>query len=53
MFGFGAFDTNPGYANNFNDEVAVVGLTQQTIIGNKTKPSKFKMTKRRNLRMVL
>ena len=43
MFGFGAYDSNPEYANNFNDEVAVVGLTQQTIIGNKTKPSKFKM----------
>ncbi len=34
MFGFGP-DSNPEYANNFNDEVAAVGLTQQTIIGNK------------------
>ena len=34
MFGFGAYDSNPEYANNFNDEIAVVGLTQQTIIGN-------------------
>ena len=32
MFGFGAYDSNPEYANHFNDEVAVVGLTQQTII---------------------
>ena len=36
MFGFGICDSNPEYANNFSDEVAVV-LTQQTIIGNKTK----------------
>lgn len=35
MFGFGAYDSNPEYASNFNDEIAVVGLTQQTIIGNK------------------
>ncbi len=36
MFGYGAFDSNPENANNFNDEVAVVALTQQTIIGNKS-----------------
>lgn len=40
MFGFGAFDSNPENANNFNDEVAVVGLTNQTIIGNKNKTFK-------------
>ncbi len=34
MFGYGAFDSNPENAN-FNDEVAVVALTQQFIIGNK------------------
>ena len=33
MFGYGAFDSNPENANNFNDEVAVVALTQQTIVG--------------------
>jgi len=41
MFGFGAFDSNPENANNFNDEVAVVGLTQQTIIGNKNQTFKI------------
>lgn len=41
MFGFGAFDSNPENANNFNDEVAVVGLTQQTIIGNKNETFKI------------
>ena len=41
MFGFGAYDSNPEYANNFNDEVAVVGLTQQTIIGNKNQTFKI------------
>ena len=40
MFGFGAFDSNPENANNFNDEVAVVGLTNQTIIGNKNETFK-------------
>lgn len=34
MFGYGAFDSNPENANNFNDEVAVVALTKQTIIAN-------------------
>lgn len=53
MFGFGAFDSNPENANNFNDEVAVVGLTNQTIIGNKMKPSRSKMTKLKNLRVGL
>ena len=53
MFGFGAFDSNPENANNFNDEVAVVGLTNQTIIGNKTKPSRSKMTKLKNLQVGL
>lgn len=41
MFGFGAYDSNPEYANHFNDEVAVVGLTQQTIIGNKNQTFKI------------
>lgn len=41
MFGYGAFDSNPENANNFNDEVAVVALTQQTIIGNKNETFKI------------
>ncbi|SUN83248.1 immunogenic secreted protein [Streptococcus parasanguinis] len=41
MFGFGAYDSNPEYANNFNDEIAVVELTQQTIIGNKNQTFKI------------
>ena len=41
MFGFGAFDSNSENANNFNDEVAVVGLTNQTIIGNKNETFKI------------
>ena len=53
MFGFGAFDSNPENANNFNDEVAVVGLTNQTIIDNKNEPSRSKMTKLKNLRVGL
>ena len=41
MFGYGAFDSNPENANNFNDEVAMVAPTQQTIIGNKNETFKI------------
>ncbi|WP_413251562.1 CHAP domain-containing protein [Streptococcus halichoeri] len=34
MFGFGAFDHNPSNARNFNDEKAVIRMTQETIIQN-------------------
>ena len=34
MFGYGAFDSNPNNATNYNDENAVVALTKQTIINN-------------------
>lgn len=53
MFGFGAFDSNPENANNFNDEVAVVGLTNQTIIGNKNETFKVQDDKAQNLRVGL
>ncbi|MGT2961062.1 CHAP domain-containing protein [Streptococcus caballi] len=35
MFGYGAFDSNPNNANQYNDEVAVRALTKETIIKNK------------------
>ena len=35
MFGYGAFDSNPNNATNYNDETAVVALTKQTIINNR------------------
>lgn len=35
MFGFGAFDSNPENATSFSDEVAVVGLANQTLKANK------------------
>ncbi|HEM6035857.1 TPA: CHAP domain-containing protein [Streptococcus suis] len=35
MFGFGAFDSDPENATSFSDEVAVVGLANQTIKANK------------------
>ncbi len=35
MFGYGAYDSNPDHATNFNDESAVTGLTTVTIIQNK------------------
>ena len=41
MFGFGAFDSNPENAKNFNDDIAVVSLTKQTIIGNKNETFKI------------
>lgn len=41
MFGYGAFDSNPENANNYNDEVAVVSLVKQTIIGNKNETFKI------------
>nr|WP_139058247.1 CHAP domain-containing protein [Streptococcus parauberis] len=34
MFGYGAFDNNPGHAKAFNDQVAVTKLTEETIIQN-------------------
>ena len=49
MFGYGAFDSNPENANNFNDEVAVVALTQQTIIGNKNQTFKIQDDKAKKL----
>lgn len=49
MFGYGAFDSNPENANNYNDEVAVVGLTQQTIIGNKNETFKIQDDKAQKL----
>lgn len=35
MFGYGAFDSNPENASNFNDETAVVALAKQTLKANK------------------
>jgi beta-N-acetylglucosaminidase len=40
MFGYGAFDNNPGNAGNYNDDKAVVGLTKVTIIENKNETFK-------------
>lgn len=34
MFGYGAFDNNPGHAKAFNDQVAVTKMTEETIIQN-------------------
>lgn len=34
MFGYGAFDNNPGHAKAFNDKVAVAKMTEETIIQN-------------------
>lgn len=53
MFGYGAFDSNPENANNFNDEVAVVALTQQTIIGNKNQTFKIQDDKAKKLALSL
>lgn len=41
MFGYGAFDSNPSNATNYNDEVAVVGLTDVTILKNKNETFKI------------
>ena len=41
MFGYGAFDSNPDNATNFNDESAVTGLTKVTIIENKNETFKI------------
>ena len=41
MFGYGAFDSNPENANNYNDKVAVISLVKQTIIGNKNETFKI------------
>jgi beta-N-acetylglucosaminidase len=40
MFGYGAFDNDPGNASNYNDSKAVVGLTKVTIIENKNETFK-------------
>ncbi|GAB2022335.1 hypothetical protein RyT2_14090 [Pseudolactococcus yaeyamensis] len=49
MFGYGAFNDNPGNAALFNDEVAVVGLTTQTIIFNKNTSFKIQDDKAKAL----
>ncbi|MBF0817877.1 CHAP domain-containing protein [Streptococcus acidominimus] len=41
MFGYGAFDSNPDNANNFNDQVAVVQLAEVTLKGNKNETFKI------------
>ncbi|MFC3928240.1 CHAP domain-containing protein [Streptococcus caprae] len=35
MFGYGAFDSNPENAANYNDATAVIALTRETIVGHK------------------
>ena len=40
MFGYGAFDSNPSNATNYNDETAVIALTKITIIQNKNETFK-------------
>lgn len=40
MFGFGAFDSNPDNAKNFNDAKAVVELAKQTLLANKNRTFK-------------
>lgn len=41
MFGYGAFDSNPNNAKNYNDENAVIALTKQTIINNRNETFKI------------
>lgn len=41
MFGYGAFDSNPKNATQYNDEVAVTSLTTVTIIQNKNETFKI------------
>ena len=41
MFGYGAFDSNPNNATNYNDETAIVTLTKITIIQNKNETFKI------------
>ena len=41
MFGYGAFDSNPDNATNYNDETAIVALTKQTIINNRNETFKI------------
>lgn len=41
MFGYGAFDSNPNNATNYNDENAVIALTKQTIINNRNETFKI------------
>ncbi|EHI70713.1 CHAP domain-containing protein [Streptococcus ictaluri] len=35
MFGYAAFDLNPNQASQYNDDIAIVRMTQETIIKNK------------------
>lgn len=35
MFGYGAYDSNPDNATNYNDEAAITALTKVTIVQNK------------------
>ena len=41
MFGYGAFDSNPDNASNYNDETAVVALTRVSIINNRNETFKI------------
>lgn len=41
MFGYGAFDSNPNNATNYNDETAITALTKVTIIQNKNETFKI------------
>lgn len=41
MFGYGAFDSNPSNATQYNDEAAVTDLTNVTIIKNKNETFKI------------
>ncbi|GAB2023293.1 hypothetical protein RyT2_23690 [Pseudolactococcus yaeyamensis] len=49
MFGYGAFNNNPENASLFNDEVAIVGLTTQTIILNQNTTFKIQDDKAKAL----
>jgi len=49
MFGYGAFDSNPGNAGNYTDDKAVVGLTKVTIIENKNETFKVQDDKAKAL----
>ena len=48
MFGYGAFDFNPNNAKKYSDEVAIRHMVEDTIIANKTKPLKDKISKQKN-----
>lgn len=49
MFGYGAYDSNPNHATNYNDETAVVQLTTYTIIQNKNTSFKIQDEKAKKL----